>query len=418
MTTRNDDLDFASPEFDRLMTAWFEAEARVREPDDLLERTTARTARTRPRPAWLLLERWIPMELTMRRLPLPNAARYAALLVILALIAVVAFAIAGSQRRVPAPFGPAANGVVVYKTASGDIATVDPATGSTTTIVAGPEPDLSPAFSRDGTRIAFVRQVAGGNEVFIVDVSSRALVRVTNGPLSVTGLLVWSPDGARLAFASANELWIARTDGSGASRVDLGNVSMGPELAWRPPNGRELIIMGLRDGKSGLFLVRLDGSEPRAITPVIFGDGKFQWITASPDGRRVAYGTYPELQIHILTIDDGGDQIVSPDDGIGLNFPRWSPDGASIAVLQVPGAAAGPTRIGVIDANDLSPHLTLTGPTFQGGVQFEWSPDGRSILANQWDTDETWLLDPTGGAGTKLAWRASFEWVEWQRLAP
>ena len=83
----------------------------------------------------------------------------------------MALAIVGSQRRVPAPFGPAANGVVVYATASGDIATVDPATGLTTTIVAGPEPDRAPTFSRDGTRIAFIRQVAGGDEVYVVDAS-------------------------------------------------------------------------------------------------------------------------------------------------------------------------------------------------------------------------------------------------------
>ena len=62
MTTRP-----PSPDFDRLLTAWFDADARVREPDDLLDRTSRRTARTRPRPAWRLPERWIPMELTMRR---------------------------------------------------------------------------------------------------------------------------------------------------------------------------------------------------------------------------------------------------------------------------------------------------------------------------------------------------------------
>jgi hypothetical protein len=60
----------------------------------------------------------------------------------------------------------------------------------------------------------------------------------------------------------------------------------------------------------------------------------------------------------------------------------------------------------------------MTGPTFQGGVQFDWSPDGASILANQWNTDETWLLDPAGGRPERLAWRATFEWVMWQRLAP
>jgi Tol biopolymer transport system component len=358
------------------------------------------------------------MELTMRRLPLPNAARYAAVLVVIVLMAALVFAIAGSPRRVPAPFGPAANGVVVYKTASGDIATVDPATGLTTTIVAGPEPDLSPTFSRDGTRIAFLRQVAGGNEVYVVDASSRSLTRLTNGPLSVTGLPIWAPDGSKLAFQSANQLWIAKTDGSGVGPVDLGDVTGIADMAWRPPDGRELVVAGMQDGKIRLFVAKPDGSGLRRVSPYDGGTDDFQWLTISPDGSRAAYGAFPAKQIHVVTIDTGVDQIVKPDDGIGLNFPRWSPDGASIAVLQVPDGEPAATRIAVFDSNDLSPHLALTGPTFQGGVQFDWAPDGHSLLANQWGTDEAWLLDPAGGPGTKSTWRAAFDWVEWQRLAP
>jgi dipeptidyl aminopeptidase/acylaminoacyl peptidase len=416
MTTRND-LDLASPEFDRLMTAWFDAEARVHEPVDLFDRTIARTARTRPRPAWLLPERWIPMELTMRRTPLPSAARYGALLVAIVLIAAVAFAIVGSQRRVPAPFGVAANGVVVYKTASGDIATVDPATGLTTTIVGGPEPDLAPTFSRDGTRVAFLRQVAGGNEVYVVDVSSHGLTRLTNGPLSVTGGPIWSPDGTRVAFVSADHLWIAKTDGSVATQLDTGDV-VPFELAWRPPDGRALMFVGTQSGKSRLFMIEPDGAGLQRVGQFDGGDMDGQWLTPSPDGRRMAFGAFPAKQIHVVTIDGGIDQIVAPDDSIGLNFPRWSPDGASIAALQVPEGDLPATRIAVFAASDLSPHLTLTGPTFQGGVQFEWSPDGKTVLANQWGTDDTWTLDPAGGPGTRNSWRAAIDWVEWQRLAP
>ena len=111
MTTR-DDFDRSMSDFDRLMTAWFDAEAHVREPDDLFERTVARTAGVRPRPAWLLPERWLPMELTMRPVSVPRGARAGVLLVVLLLLAALAVIAVGSQRRVPAPFGPAFNGRV------------------------------------------------------------------------------------------------------------------------------------------------------------------------------------------------------------------------------------------------------------------------------------------------------------------
>jgi Tol biopolymer transport system component len=420
MMTR-DDLDPAMPDFDRLMTTWFDAEARVHEPDDLLDRTILRTSRARPRPAWLLPERWIPMELTMRRMPLLGIARYAALAVVLILLAALAIAIVGSQRRVPAPFGLAANGAIVFATASGDIATIDPATGVTKTVVGGPEADRAPAFSRDGERIAFVRGVPGGDAVYVADASGGRLVRLTKAALATVPGPNWSGDGSMLAFVSMNRLYIARTDGSGADRVDLGDISTIVDQTWRPPGGRDLIVAGVQDGKTRLFLTKLDGNGIKRISPFDGGADDFQWVTASPDGRRVAYGAFPAKQLHIVAIDQGTDDVFKPDDGIGLNFPRWSPDGTRIAVLQVPdpdaNGATPATHIGVITVGDASSHVTTTGPPFSGGVQFEWSPDGTTILANQWETDEVWLLDPAGGAGTKTTWRATFDWVEWQRLA-
>jgi len=420
MTTR-DDLDRVPPEFDRLMTAWFDAEARVHEPDDLLERTVSRTVRIRPRPAWLLPERWYPMELTMRRARVPRAASYLILVVVVALLAATAIAIIGSQRRVPAPFGPASNGVVVYTTSTADIATVDPSSGVVKTIIGGTEADRAPSFSRDGLRIAFVRKVSGGDAVFVADATGERQARLTPEAMAEVPGVNWSPDGTKLAFVSLDRIWIAKTDGSGASRLDLGDISAIVELAWRPPDGRELILAGVQDGKTRLFVVRLDGTGLERISPIDGNDLAFQWVTPSPDGSRVAFGMFPETQIHVATIDGKLDQIVAPSGGVRLNFPRWSPDGTKIAVMQVPDDddTVQTTRIGVFPADDASPQISLTGPAFTGGVEFDWSPDGRSLLANQWDSDVTWLLDPTGGPATQNSWKASFPGgVPWQRRAP
>src|SRR6478735_8882710 len=69
-----------------------------------------RTARTRQRPAWTFLERWLPLSaVTSRaavapRFPL-RIVGVAALLLIALIVGAVLFA--GSQRHLPAPFGPA-----------------------------------------------------------------------------------------------------------------------------------------------------------------------------------------------------------------------------------------------------------------------------------------------------------------------
>ena len=72
--------DPRSTDVGALLTAWFEVDAPTREPDGLVDAALARTARTRPLPAWLP-ERWIPMQLhdaatdACKRRPDPRGSR-------------------------------------------------------------------------------------------------------------------------------------------------------------------------------------------------------------------------------------------------------------------------------------------------------------------------------------------------------
>src|SRR5204862_5649642 len=90
--------------------------------------------------------------------------------VLLAIILAAALA-AGSRTRLPAPFGPAANGLVAYDR-GGDIYTVDPVTGITRAIVTGSALDVQPRWSRDGTHLVFerkVQNVAGPGDLYVVE---------------------------------------------------------------------------------------------------------------------------------------------------------------------------------------------------------------------------------------------------------
>lgn len=417
-----DDPDRRSSDFDRLMTAWFDAEARVHEPDDLLDRTIARTAQRRPRPAWLLPERWIPMQRAIQPVRLPRVTPYVVALVLLILFTAVAIAIVGSQRRLPNPFGPAMNGVVTYETPDGDIAAVDPITGVSRTIVASTRRERSPVFSLDGTRIAFIRTVDQGDAVFVVDADGGEPLRVTGVPLPTPGLLAWSPDGRRLAFVSSGKLWIAETDRSDAHRIDL-DMPIVDELEWRPPAGDALLVRGIRDGKAALYLLDADGSDPSAITPVDGGEFDYLWVTWSPDGRRVAYHRMTTKHVEVVTIGEGHPVVLHPEGDLAITFPRFSTDGRRLAVMawlpDATGAVGHRQQIGVLSADDPTPAVTLTGPTFQDGIQFDWSPDGTEILAAGWTSDQPWIIDPAGGPGTKAAWAAAFpDWIEWQRRVP
>lgn len=406
------------------LTAWFNETATPQSPD-FLDDILWQTAHSSQRPAWTFLERWIPVDMTTSRVQAPTGARYVALLVILILITAIAVALAGAQRRIPKPDGPANNGVIAFTTASGDIAVGDPMTGTVRPIVTGPELDSMPMFSADGTRIAFVRQVEDMVRVFAVDLAGGEPIELTEAALDRADWLRWSPDGTRLAWLSGGSPWIAKTDGSEAHRVDI-DVIVRDEISWRPPNGTELLVRGLSidEAAFGLFLVNVDGSGQRAVTPIDGTSADYNYATWSPDGSRFAYSSWQDKPIgerqpvHVVTVEGLRNDVIRPDDGSLLMTPAWSPDRTRMA-FSVIGQG-----IGVGPADDETPHLTLTGPQSLGQLDFAWSPDGKVIFAVPQVTGEPWLIDPAGGPGRRVSWsftdfpRNRASWSNWQRLAP
>ena len=94
---------FTQPPYDsdRSFTAWLERDANVRPPDALLEQVLARTAATRRRPGWLVIERWFPMHTTARFGAIPRAAML--LLILGVALALATATVIGAQ---PSPYPP------------------------------------------------------------------------------------------------------------------------------------------------------------------------------------------------------------------------------------------------------------------------------------------------------------------------
>jgi len=123
---------------------------------DYRHEVLAVAVRSRQRPSWTFPGRWLPMaDIATRSTLVPRLPwrTIGVALVIVALLAVAAFAVVGSrQTRLPPPFGNAGNGLVAYSS-DGDIYTLDPRTGVAKAIVTGPEVDSQAEFSPDGTKL-------------------------------------------------------------------------------------------------------------------------------------------------------------------------------------------------------------------------------------------------------------------------
>ena len=164
--------------------------------------------------------------------PAPPWRLIAVALVALALI-LAPLIYAGARQRVPAPFGPAKNGLIPYSQ-NGDIYVGDPLTGSTRLLVGSPETESGAVTSPDGTRVVFARDVAGSKltDVYVVGIDGSSLHRITHEPIASLNWGGWTPDGQHVALIHE----IAATAGQcssthcGLDQLDLVDADVSEDL--------------------------------------------------------------------------------------------------------------------------------------------------------------------------------------------
>jgi TolB protein len=192
---------------------------------------------------------------------------------------------------------------------------------------------VEPAWSGDGSRIAFVSGRSGSADVYVMEADgsgSRRLTATEQNDSHPT----WEPSGERIAFARDGEIYLVAADGGEPERisdvlVEESDPSWSPDGAWiayirRTPGTAIQNVWVMRpDGSGRRALTRQDG---RAFTPA--------W---SPDSRRIVFATNAEsdevYELFTVGLDGEGLRRVAPT--AGDNFePSWSPDGAKIAFQE------------------------------------------------------------------------------------
>ena len=446
------------------LVQWLETTGRTPRPE-YVDSLLARTARSRQRSAWRFPERWLPVDITARapafsgrRVPVRMLAVVA--LVVLAIAAATLYV--GSQRRLPAPFGPAGNGVIVYAAPEdgawmksnayqrpiGDILTVNPATADTSVLVGGPTEDGYPVVSLDGTRVAFVRETDEGQALYVIDITGGTPRPLTTNPVEEIDDAAWSPDGASVAFVATegdqSSLWIARADGGDAHRIELESKLSFALPQWRPPDGEELLLVGSPSSAevllpqydyrdifghyeeptavgTGLYLVHPDGSDLRQITPATGTFHDYGLVSWTPDGERILTHTAdpadPNHYARVRVLDPDGTVVrtIEPTSGDETTGAIVSPDGSRIAYADLREPGSWTIRVAPVDG---SSDPLDTGARFAGqAAVFRWSPDGTQLIVTHQYYKETWLFDVDGGPGRRATWTDPGSNV-WQRVAP
>jgi Tol biopolymer transport system component len=406
--------------FARELAAWLQADARQPVPDRY-DAVLAATSGAPQRPWWSSLERWLPMDTTFpRRLaPVP---RYAWLFVILALLVALSAVIlaVGSLPRNAEPFGLARNGSVVYAGTDGDIYARDSLTGVTTALVRGPEIDLAPTFSNDGSRFVFARTSADPRQhmIMVANADGTGVRRLTD-PLPNLTAWAWSPDGSRLAVSSWDDewLWILAMDGTKQVLISAG---VSPEfLQWRP-DGTELVFRGETRGSPpthGLYTIRADGTDtgPEAILPPTDNNEHWQNPALSPDGTKVIYTQWAPGHLWVVDLDTRKAKMLRFQPYVESDYyAQWSPDGSQIVFNR--GQAQKEYHLAVAPAE--GGQVTNIGPqmAWDDAAVAGFSPDGSKVIARYSD-GTTRILGVADGSDELLP--ATLDYIgSWQRRAP
>jgi TolB protein len=206
--------------------------------------------------------------------------------------------------------------------------------------------DAEPAWSPDGQELVFSRLTSGrcvtehcGEHLFVVDADGSDVTQLTFGT-EIEIEPAWSPDGSRIAFTRwsdcdpgcERDVYTIRPDGSDMTRLtELNRTEYDP--SWSPDGERIAFVFEQPAGNEEIYTMAADGTDTQRVTTTQ-GPGGFTSAVDpawSPDGERIAFRWVPlgvcqtnSCGFEIFTVrTDGTDYRRVTNDNLRDQTPDW-----------------------------------------------------------------------------------------------
>jgi len=196
-------------------------------------------------------------------------------------------------------------------------------TGNRERVASNPGINSAPSWSPDGTRLALTLSKEGDPEIFVLHLTSKGLLRITNNR-AIDTEPAWSPDGRTLMFTSDRggtpQLYQVGAQGGGATRMTFtGNYNARARYA---PDGQSIIMV---HGVDGQFRIAVMDLQQKYLT-VLTKSGLDESPSFAPNGSMIIYTSTQSRGTELAAVSADGrvHQRLALQDG-EVREPAWGP---------------------------------------------------------------------------------------------
>jgi Tol biopolymer transport system component len=210
----------------------------------------------------------------------------------------------------------------------------------------------------------------------------------------------WSPEGTRIAYASDErgnmDIWVKQVEAGQKINLTKDHSGYDGKPAWSP-DGEWIAFISERNG-GGIFILPALGGIPKQVCALSFAisqsrTGSIPDISWSPDGSTLAYAAEGSL----FTISSSGSTptiLPLPPEGLIVGYlkPAWSPDGERIACTGLVAEGVSTSQIWSFDRIKDDPIPVTNGIHMDHSPV--WAPSGKYIffISDRGGTNDVWYL--------------------------